>query len=303
MKILQTQKARLVLLGIAIVAMLVLAMGLPRVRLDPGLPFEQIWQFLVGQFGGFGAGGAAYLPPAGNGESLARVMRTIFFVALMAFPIAVVLVVLDPELRRSVLRSMLRLLIIFTLIGLFLSRRDQLKDLTLDTPANIDGQGQEQTQVPPLTDEVFSADKVAPWVVWALSLTAGLIAAVAIVGVVNQIRKNRAAAQPLEEIARQAEAAIGELELGANLRNTIIRCYIEMSQVVADARGVRRGNTVTAREFITYLLRAGLPERPVERLTELFEKARYGTGETMPEDESAALSSLQAIVNACRSMS
>ena len=291
------------LLGIAIVAMLVLAMGLPRLQLDPGVPFEQIWQFLVGQFGGMGTGGVAYLPPAGNGESLARVMRTIFFVALMAFPIAVALVVLDPDFRRTVLRSMLRLMIIFALIGLFLANRDQLKDLSLDPAGNLEGQGQQQMEVPPLTDEEFSADKVAPWIVWALSLTAGLIAAVAVVSVVNQVRKNRAAAEPLEEIAKQAEAAIGEIELGANLRNTIIRCYVEMNQVVGNARGVRRGNTVTAREFIAYLLKAGLPARPVERLTELFESARYGTGETMPEDERAALSSLQAIVNACRSMS
>ncbi len=290
---------RLVLLAIAVVAMLLLIGGLSGVELEPGLPFARIWQFLVDQFSTSGLTGPAPVP-AGSSEALVDVFRTIFIIALICFPIAVILVLIDPDLRKRVLRTMLTTALLFIVLSLFLQR--QANELeTEGEPFNIGQPGEGLGAVEPLPFDEFSPERVPPWVAWGLSLALGLVVAVIVYRIVDHIRRNRAeAGLPLDQIAQQARSAIAEIEQGGDLRNTILRCYAEMSRTVREQRGLRRGATVTAREFTDNLIRADLPREPVQRLTRLFERARYGTGAPTREEEEEALASLQAIVDACQ---
>jgi hypothetical protein len=303
MKTSRAVTVRFALLSIAVVAMLVLAMGLSQVDLAPGVPFDQIWQFLIDQFSLGGVMGPMYGSAAG-GQALVDVLRTIFFVALMVLPIAIILVLIDPELRKRVLRSALRLLVLFALLGIVLKSQIEKADEALE-PFGTGLLGREGIQAAePLTDEEFSAEMVSPWVARGLSLGVGLILAAVVVGLVSRLRRDRSLVKdPWAEIGRQAQAAAIEIQQGGDLQHTILRCYAEMSRVVTEQRGVRRQAAVTAREFTNYLVRARLPEAPVVRLTELFEKARYGSGECSAQEESDAVLSLQAIADACQILS
>lgn len=103
----------------------------------------------------------------------------------------------------------------------------------------------------------------------------------------------------LDELSRQAQAAIEELRRGQQVDDVILRCYREMARTVSAQRGVQRGRGVTPREFERELQRRGMPPRAVERLTRLFEQVRYGNYAPRRRDQLEALDSLQAVVDAC----
>ena len=113
--------------------------------------------------------------------------------------------------------------------------------------------------------------------------------------------RRQAATTPLEELAREAERAIGALEAGANINDTIMRCYFQMSHILQQQRDIVRPEAMTPREFERGLRGAGLPQEPVARLTRLFEKVRYGAGVPDEDEERQAASCLAAVVEACRS--
>jgi len=294
---------RLILLGFAAIAMFLLVIGLPQMELAPGLPFERIWQFLLDQFAGprnMGATGSA-LP---GGELIMIIYRTIFFIALVVFPFAVILVLIDPALRKRVIYTTILVLILVFILSRMMRNQTELEDPVRE--AEVGGPQAPIAGLPvePLDVEDFQAGRISPWIGRGLSLALGLLAAFILIVIINQIRKNRAAApSELEDLALHARTALTDLEGGGDLQNTVLRCYAEMSRVVKDVRGLRRNRTVTAREFTDALVRARLPRRPVETLTRLFEKARYGSGATTPQDEQDAISSLRAIVRACEDLS
>jgi len=296
----QTKNAiRLILLGLAAAAMFLLVIGLPQMELSPGLPFERIWQFLLDQFAAPRNTGATATALPG-GELIINIYRTIFFIALVLFPFAVILVLIDPVLRRRVIRTTIVLLILVFLLSLIMRNQTELEDPVRE--AEVGGPQAPVAGLPvePLDVEDFQAGRISPWIGRGLSLALGLLAAFVFVVIINQIRKNREAAPSgLDDLALHARTALTELEDGGDLQNTILRCYAEMSRVVKEVRGLRRDRTVTAREFTDTLVRAKLPRRPVEQLTRLFEKARYSGGATTPQDEQQAISSLRAIVRAC----
>jgi hypothetical protein len=112
-------------------------------------------------------------------------------------------------------------------------------------------------------------------------------------------RQRATDAPPLEALSRRAHEAIEELRAGSDFGDVILRCYSEMARTVADERGVRRACAATPREFEVELRRLGLPTRPVQRLTRLFEMVRYGRFRAGKREQLEALDSLQAIVDAC----
>lgn len=300
MKAARSRTIRLVFLSIAAVAMLLLIVGLSRVELDPGVPFAQIWQFLVEQFRT-----ERPLPPYGSGTPggsvLLDIYRIIFFIALAALPFAVILVMIDPELRKRVLRSMLRILLIMALLMLVMRNQVEQEDVPFE-PEGGQPAG-EQGELEEFSPEDFSPERISPWIGRGLSLTLGLLAAAIVVIIIVRARRNRLeSGSALEDIAFQARSALEDIEKGGDLRNIVLQCYAEMIRVVREQRGIRRDRTVTAREFTDYLITAKLPSGPVQALTGLFEKARYSSRTPTAEDEEEAVTSLRAIVRACEDL-
>jgi membrane protein implicated in regulation of membrane protease activity len=104
----------------------------------------------------------------------------------------------------------------------------------------------------------------------------------------------------LESLADLAGEAAAELRAGAGIRDTVLRCYAEMSELLGKREQIPSGlrKCLTPREFEGLLRRAGVQSEHVARLSRLFEKVRYGGRRTGPEEAGEAISCLEAIQRA-----
>ena len=93
-----------------------------------------------------------------------------------------------------------------------------------------------------------------------------------------------------------AERAVADLRQGRAVGGVVIRCYGNMCRSLQEARGIDRDRALTVEEFETQLVVRGFPENPIHQLTQLFEKARYGSEQMSDEDERLAMESLGEIV-------
>jgi uncharacterized membrane protein len=109
--------------------------------------------------------------------------------------------------------------------------------------------------------------------------------------------------KPLTELAYQAKAAIQALRQGQSFSEVVLRCYADMEHVLVTTQGIRRGQTMTAREFEEQLIQLGLPAAAVQELTRLFETTRYSLYTPQEDEQMRAVNSLMAIVAACEAMS
>lgn len=134
--------------------------------------------------------------------------------------------------------------------------------------------------------------------IWLVSM--GLVLGVGLVAV-RFLRGWRHSARTEDQLSQEAELAIHALAAGANLRNVIIRCYLQMAQALQEEQGIERSENMTVQEFEDLLAIRGLPSGPVKQLSRLFENVRYGGQQTTKEDEARAVESLNAIVEFCRS--
>ena len=105
--------------------------------------------------------------------------------------------------------------------------------------------------------------------------------------------------KPLDEIAKIARSSLDDLAAGRNSSDVIIRCYLQMSDVVSHKRQLQREIAMTPYEFALQLERAGLPGDAVRRLTRLFEAVRYGDRKSTPRDVTEAVNCLQTILRYC----
>jgi hypothetical protein len=112
-----------------------------------------------------------------------------------------------------------------------------------------------------------------------------------------------AAGDAMARLVDEAQDAVDALQAGGNIRDTVIRCYIQMTQVLAKERNIHREEAMTPHEFEQILLtKMKLPETPVQRLTRLFEAVRYGDYHPGKREELEAIDSLTAIAAACKNV-
>jgi hypothetical protein len=101
---------------------------------------------------------------------------------------------------------------------------------------------------------------------------------------------------PAEKVARSAQTALRRIDAGQNLRDVVLRCYLEMTQAVAEKRHLTRPEHVTPHEFVYSLEGIGLPTEQVRGLTALFESVRYGHKIPGAQERAEAVACLNAIV-------
>jgi hypothetical protein len=278
-------------LSIAVVAMLLLSTSLSGLDFLPGRPFslEGYPPFEVGQN-----------PPLPGRDILPFIVRVVYFLALALLPILIIWLIVSPEARKALLKQLLRLLPILIILYLAINwlRR------TFHTAQEITFQGSaspaDGSAVSSPTD-TFAANP-SQWLVLVASLGVALLLTVLVVGIAWAVwRRHRRPQHPLERLAQEAQNALDALWAGGDLKNVVIRCYLEMSRVVSEQRGIRRDLAMTPREFEHYLEDKGLPGEPVRQLTRLFEEVRYGTLIPGENEKRQAVASLTAIVEVCRS--
>jgi hypothetical protein len=106
----------------------------------------------------------------------------------------------------------------------------------------------------------------------------------------------------IEQLGSEAKAAILKLNAGKELSDTILDCYAEMIRILGQQKGIYRGTSTTPHEFELELIELGLPRVSVEKLTWLFEQARYGRKVFEPSQHQEALACLNEIIKVCESI-
>ena len=95
-----------------------------------------------------------------------------------------------------------------------------------------------------------------------------------------------------EELMEKIENAMKDLEDGKKVHDVIVLAYEQMCRILAKS-GVKGGDSLTPREFQeAVILQTGISEEPVERLTKLFEEARYSRH---PIDDSKRRDAVRAL--------
>ena len=284
----------LVALGVAIAAILILAASLAQVEFSPGEPFA------------FGTGMTVRPPPAGMSPDLPPfvrlLLRGLLLLTLALLPFSIFYLIISPEARRRVLQN---LIVFGVFLGLIYLLRRQMRfgEQENDFLAGLGMRGLAgEVGGPPVAE--FNA--VAPqWLVILVSFVLAIFVTALSVGLIWAFlnrRRQPEAEGVLVELAEKAEAAREEIEAGGDLRHTVIRCYVEMSRIVREARGLQRERAMTPHEFEAQLRHAGLPGEPVHDLTQLFEEVRYGAKELGPWEGRRAIACLTAIADACRDL-
>lgn len=281
----------LALVALAIAAMILLAGSLSQLEFREGEPFS-----LEEGKPEYGEGTAlsSLLSPAWR-QILATVVSAIYIAGLVYLPFAIVYMILSKQARREVLRKLAPLLMILVFYLLIRSRPEAFNWVVEIPPLDL---------LPEPSGPVAVFDPTPPaWVLSLTSIALGLLLAV-VLGVLSwrALRGRSSGGEPLEQLAQEAQQAIDALQAGADLKDTILRCYFEMSRVLSQERGITRDEDMTPREFSRRLVGVGLPQQPVQDLTHLFEGVRYGARAPDKSEEHQAIQCLTAIVDACRSM-
>lgn len=201
------------------------------------------------------------------------------------------LIMLSPEARKRVIMTILRVGLTAWAIFYALNKFRPEGIFEIDSSATQLEQGSQVIVTPPL----YTPPVIPPWVNYVASLLIVLFFA----GVGFWLyRLFFPPKHQFQSLAHAARTAIKELSAGRDWDDTVIRCYARMSEALDQERGIRRHEAMTPQEFATRLERVGLPSEPVQRLTDLFEKARYGGRKSSHEDVNEAVSCLTAILHA-----
>jgi hypothetical protein len=238
--------------------------------------------------------GGGESPP--GGKILETLYMVVVILAQILLPISIVYLILSPEARKRALKSLGGLLWILALLLWVRVRPDFFSELETQP---LDRSPQDGVAAPTVE---FVADPPR-WLVLVTALGLAVLVAAALLGIAWFVwRRGRRPESPLERLAREAQDALEALRAGADLRNTIIRCYFEMSRVLREQRGIKREETMTTREFERHLQEVGLPGEHVQQLTRLFEGVRYGDKVPGEHEERQAIACLMAIIEACKSL-
>jgi hypothetical protein len=103
----------------------------------------------------------------------------------------------------------------------------------------------------------------------------------------------------LEKIAKIARTSLKDISSGRDSSDVIMNCYYRMSDVVADKQRLNRGAGMTPSEFALRLEQSGLPGEAVRTLTRLFERVRYGDHRSDPAEVKEAVTCLTSILHYC----
>jgi hypothetical protein len=293
------EKYRLLLLMAGVATLLLfLAAAITRMQMQPGDPFPIKWQRPP-------QGESA---PFGNGYWFLVLIRGLLILLAITVPIYIFVNLLTPEGRRRLLKDLIRFLILFLILYILLSllesasNRNQEKKMK-DQPFQL-GEGEAATEGLATTEEP-EVTEPSPWLDVGICLGLAFLLAIIITvlawGIYRASRER--AGDAITRLADEAQEAVDALQAGGNIRDTVIRCYIQMTLVLAVERNVRREEAMTPHEFEQILLtKLKLPETPVQRLTRLFEAVRYGDYHPGKREELEAIDSLSAIASACKSV-
>ena len=279
-----------ILSAIALAALTILAIGLKDFTFRPTLQFQQKDEEQV--------------QITSIKEIVDQIVAVPFQTHLMmwgALLLVVILVgfLLSPELRKRLLLMFLRFALI-VLVLLYLLQNGKLPFLKNIQFASQASGNPNNTGLP--APPVFQPPQVSPLISYVLSLGVALLF-MGLVMIVNRWwtkqKQLQAGELSLDDIAGIARSSLDDISRGRDWENVIINCYARMSQVAVAKRGLHRHKSMTPGEFAFLLKNAGLPTDAIQRLTHLFESARYGGQRSTQKENDEAINCLTAILDYC----
>lgn len=274
----------LLLLSVTLVIMAILAVSLPQLEFKPGMPLPRIEE-------------GELVAPVIESQPLAALSLNKFISIVLGLLLALSLLYLAIKvLRGTTWKDVFSILKIFLVIFLALFI---LLVILLTMPKGSGTQEMEMVLPTPKPIETSPLGPVPPLLLWIVGLGILLLGIIITAWIV---RSSSNQPSTIDLLGMEAEKAWQDLRLGVDLKDVIIKCYWQMSQVLEKEQGMERKDFMTTGEFEQYLRSAGVPHEPIHCLTRLFEKARYGRWKPDPGDEQEAIHSLEAIFQFCQSM-
>lgn len=276
---------------LALAALLVLAAGLGNLKFQPGRSAAGRIPVNV------------QLPLQGATEEAAALpfWKQALFAGVFLMLAILSIWMLPPEVRKRLLWQLIRLCLAALLL-IYLIRNHYLQLPNLNFDRNGDQTGADLPSQAGVGITAFHPPALMAWMDFLIAL--GLLLALAGLGWVGlrywrRLRARTARPRGLDEIASIARSSLAELASGGRLEDVIIQSYTRMSMAVAEKRGLKRGTSVTPREFAGQLEYAGLPADSVQRLTRLFEAVRYGARPSSQAEVHEAMACLHSILAYC----
>jgi hypothetical protein len=231
--------------------------------------------------------------------SIPRWKQVLFWVGVYLL-VLIVTSILSPELRKKLLRAIFRLAVLCLLLLYVVQNRERFGLANLE-PLDL-SDSQFTAPVLDLPPPVFSPPDILPALTYLISvavilLTMGLLW---FFGRGFSARRTCPAKDlSLEDIAAAARLSLRDLSTGRDWQDSILRCYENMTEVVARRRGFQRDLHLTPSEFASHLEQSGLPADAVRRLTRLFESVRYGARTSSPRENAEAADCLRTVLHYC----
>ncbi len=279
------------ILGVAILVAMALAAGLSSFKLQPGrsLPIAAILDALRQMQSPYAASWKLPFDPF-------RLLASCLWVLLI---ISVVLLIVSPQARKELFKRIVSYLVLALLAYGAISVLQPLfqPGENLITPPEIsDFSGESSTgeELPTPPDYVFNPPQ---WIVIATTVFILLVPMLIVWLGWNYFapKKSPAPETSLKQLTQSAQTALDELDSGGDVKDTVLRCYRDMSNTLQQQRGLHRRQGMTPREFERYLAQSGLRTEHIRRLTRLFESVRYGKKSPGRRDEQEARDCLNAI--------
>ncbi len=278
----RTKQIALLSLTVALLTLLLLSSGLSNMQLQAAMPFP----------GSANSGNASpNVTPVNQPE--ARPLPVLEF--LLGLLLIIMLIYIPARLvrlisLRNVLRAAAGLVLLLMLLGL-------LPRIKPGPPVVVANETSAPAARPSSNYETSPLGKPPPELLWITA--GGIVLAAALLGG-EALRKRRQAIPATDALLQHAEDALAALRAGKDFPNVIIRCYLEMSEILRDEQKMERERSMTPREFQDWLGSKGIPPGPVQQLTLLFERARYGREQMGPREEEMGRQCLSQIVQYCR---
>jgi hypothetical protein len=279
----------IVIAGIATLSLVLLAVALSDIKVEPltQLPFWLNMNVKMEEYN---------LP---GGDLLLTIVRYIYIGALIMLPIGIIYLIISKVARKQFVKMLLRTLPFAVVLIILLSVLTKMAgQKNVEEKPGFEGAPAAESSNMQTGSQIYI--EPSEQLVTTISIIFSTLVLLLLFWVAFWMWRRSQQQSSMVKISEQAQTALDSLQAGGNLRNTIIRCYNEMSQVIADSRGLQRTQSMTPHEFIAFLIGNGFPSEPVHQLTDLFEQVRYGAGDVTPLMERIAIDSLESIVFACR---
>jgi hypothetical protein len=280
---------RFILLACAVGALVLLAGGLSNLTLSEGspLPIGPIFDLFAPSGGGTLA--------SGDADTLRTIIQIVVWVII---PLLIVMLVVSRSFRREFFGRLGAGLLLALMVYIFISvfRSDEPRDMPPGPAQGLGGLPQgsgTMEQMPAAPDFVTNPPQ---WILFTITFLIVALILFLIWKMWPRKLPEIVKTSPLDLLTDEAQNALDDLRAGADLRDTVLRCYAEMNRILRESRGVLRSEAMTPREFELQLSHVGFGDEHIVRLTRLFERIRYGQESSSARDAAEAEACLEALV-------